>query len=87
MGSAFYAMALYCRRKTERPMPQGGFAMSLFTRKESLVFKTEQQRDAYIERLDAAHVKYEVSENRDNVFRNDVNYIIRLAASDLKKVS
>ncbi len=61
--------------------------MSLFNRKETLVFKTEQQRDAYIERLDAAHVEYEVLENRDNIYSRDVDYIIRVAASDLKKVS
>ncbi len=61
--------------------------MSWFTRKKTLVFKTEQQRDAYIERLDAAHVEYEVLENRDNIYSRDVDYIIRVAASDLKKVS
>ena len=61
--------------------------MSLFNRKETLVFKTEQQRDAYIERLDAAHIEYEVLDKRDNVYSRDVDYIIRVAASDLKKVS
>ena len=61
--------------------------MSLFNRKETLVFKTEQQRDAYIERLDVAHVEYEILENRDNIYSRDVDYIIRVAASDLKKVS
>lgn len=58
--------------------------MSLFNRKETLVFKTEQLRDAYIKRLDAAHIKYEV---RDSILIRDVDYIIRVAASDLKKVS
>ena len=61
--------------------------MSLFNKKETLIFKTEKQRDAYIERLDAAHVEYEVLQNRDNIYSRDVNYILRVAASDLKKVS
>lgn len=61
--------------------------MSLFHRKEVLVFKTEQQRDAYIEKLNAAHIEYDVLEKRDKVFVRDVEYIVRLAASDLKKVS
>jgi len=61
--------------------------MSLFNRKETLIFKTEQQRDAYIERLDAARIEYEVLENRENIFSRDADYIIRVAASDLKKVS
>lgn len=63
------------------------FTMRLFTRKETLVFKTEQQRDAYIERLDAAHVEYDVATIGENVYSRDKEYIIRVAASDLKKVS
>ena len=61
--------------------------MSLFNKKETLIFKTEKQRDAYIDRLDAAHIEYEVLENRENIYSRDVDYIIRLAASDLRKVS
>ncbi len=61
--------------------------MSLFARKETLVFKTEQQRDAYIEKLDAAHVKFEVKTIGDKVYSRDVVYTLRVSASDLKKVS
>ena len=61
--------------------------MSLFARKETLVFKTEQQRDAYIEKLDAAHVEFEVRTIGDNVYSRDKEYILRVSASDLKKVS
>ncbi len=60
--------------------------MSLFHRKETLVFKTEKQRDAYIEKLDAAHIKFQVQTIGDNIYSQDVDYVIRLAASDLKKV-
>jgi hypothetical protein len=61
--------------------------MKLFTRKETLVFKTEQQRDAYIERLDAAHVDYDVATIGENIYSRDKEYVIRVTASDLKKVS
>ncbi len=61
--------------------------MKLLSRKETIILKTEQQKDAYIERLEKAHVEYDVFENRDVVYRNDGYYIIRIKASDLKKVS
>lgn len=81
-----HAIILMAKKRTADAV-RGNSAMGLFNRKETLVFKTEQQRDAYIERLDAAHVEYEVLENRDNIYSQDVDYIIRVAASDLKKVS
>ena len=34
--------------------------MSLFSRKKTIILKTEQQKDAYIDRLEKAHVEYEV---------------------------
>ncbi|MBR6165225.1 MAG: hypothetical protein IKQ45_04795 [Clostridia bacterium] len=61
--------------------------MSLFNRKETLILKTGQQRDACIERLDAARVEYEVVENKENIYSRDVDHIIRVSAADLKKVS
>ena len=63
------------------------FAMKLFNKKETLIFKTEQQRDDYIERLAETHVDYAVLENRANISRVSGDYILRVAASDLKKVS
>ena len=63
--------------------------MSLFrkTDREMFVLKTEQQRDAFIERLENAHVDYEVSEERDDIYSRDITYIIRVRTEDLKKVS
>ena len=61
--------------------------MSLFNRKETIVLKSEQQKDAYIERLEKADVDYDVFEDRDTIFGRDVSYIVRVKASDLKKVS
>jgi hypothetical protein len=61
--------------------------MSLFSRKKTIILKTEQQKDAYIDRLEKAHVEYEVFEDRDTVYSRDVTYTIRIDASDMKKVS
>lgn len=61
--------------------------MSLFSRKETIILKTEQQKDAYIERLEKAHVDYDIHEDRETVYSRDVSYIIRVKAEDLKKVS
>ena len=61
--------------------------MSLFNRKETIVLKSEQQKDAYIERLEKAHVDYDVFEDRDTIFSRDVSYIVCVKTSDLKKVS
>ena len=60
--------------------------MSLFTKKETVILKTEQQKDAYIEKLNAAHVDYEVYEDRETIYSRDVNYIVKFRTADLKKV-
>lgn len=61
--------------------------MSLFDRKQKIILKTEQQKDAYIDRLEKAHIEYDIHEERDTVYSRDVSYIIRVKAADLKKVS
>lgn len=61
--------------------------MSLFNKKETIILKSEQQKDAYIERLENARVDYDVFEDRETLYSRDVTYIIRVKASDLKKVS
>lgn len=61
--------------------------MSLFNRKETIFLKSEQQKDAYIERLENAHVDYDVFEDREMIYSRDVTFIIRVKSSDLKKVS
>ena len=42
--------------------------MSLFGKKETVVLKSEQQKDAYIERLEKAHVEYDVFEDMVRLF-------------------
>ncbi len=81
-----HAIILMAKKRTADAV-RGNSAMSLFNRKETLVFKTEQQRDAYIERLDAAHVDYDVATIGENIYSRDKEYVIRVTASDLKKVS
>ena len=61
--------------------------MSLFDRKQKVILKTEQQKDAYIDRLEKAHIEYDIHEERDTVYSRDVSYIIRVKAADLQKVS
>lgn len=61
--------------------------MKLFSRKETIILKTERQRDEYIDRLDKAHVDYDVSETYDDMNHRAVTYQIRVSAADLKKVS
>ena len=61
--------------------------MSLFSRKETFIFKSEKQKDAYIEKLEKAHIDYDIFEERDAIYNRDVSYIVRVRAADLKKVS
>lgn len=46
-----------------------------------------QQRDAFIERLEKAHVAYDVKEDRDSIYSQDLTFYIRVKAEDLRKVS
>ena len=61
--------------------------MSLFSRKKTIVLKSERHKDAFIERLENAHVKFNIFEDRETIYSKDVSYIIRVKVSDLKKVS
>ena len=61
--------------------------MSLFSKKETIVLKTMQQRDAFIERLEKAHVDYDIKEDRDSIYSQDLTFYIRVKAEDMKKVS
>ena len=55
--------------------------------KETLTMQTEQQKDAFIERLESAHVSYEIREHHGDMYGKDTTYTIRVKAADLKKVS
>lgn len=60
--------------------------MTLFTKKERIILDSELQRDDFIEKLDKAHVDYDVREDQASVFSSKVDYIFSIKAADLKKV-
>ncbi len=48
--------------------------MTLFTKKEKIILNSELQRDNMIERLDRAHVAYEVKEDKKSGFSVQLYY-------------
>ncbi|MCR5591012.1 MAG: hypothetical protein K6F73_05710 [Lachnospiraceae bacterium] len=60
--------------------------MSLFEKKETITLFSEQQKDDYIEKLDMAHVAYDLREKKVGSFDNQITYIIKVKSADLKKV-
>lgn len=61
--------------------------MSLFGKKGKVVLTSEEQRDAFIEKLQNAHVDYRVFEIEDSAYSKKKHYVIRVSAADLAKVS
>ncbi len=60
--------------------------MSIFTKKEKIVLFSEAQKDQLIEKLESAHIEYDVRESQDSVFSTHTSYIVSVPAGDLKKV-
>ncbi|MCR5510054.1 MAG: hypothetical protein K6F54_03800 [Lachnospiraceae bacterium] len=60
--------------------------MSLFTKKETITLFSEQQKDSFIEKLESNHIDYKIKESNDSVFSNEIHYIVKVSAADLKKV-
>ena len=60
--------------------------MSLFGKRETITLYSEQQKDEYIEKLDRAHIVYDLREKTEGSFDNRIFYVIRVKADDLKKV-
>ena len=54
---------------------------------EKIVLMTEKQKDNYIDRLEDANVYFEVFVERESIYSRDIQYVIRVKAEDLKKVS
>ncbi len=61
--------------------------MELFSKKEKIFLGSEQQKDDMIEKLENAHVKYDIRVDRENVNTGRTSYILRLKAADLKLIS
>ena len=60
--------------------------MKLFSRKEKIVLRSEQQKDEFIEKLENAHIDYDIRETKDSFSDDHVTYIVKIEAADLKKV-
>ena len=60
--------------------------MLLFKKKLQNVIVNETQKNQLVEKLDDAHINYTLDVKEDQDYRKDTTYVIRLYASDLKKV-
>ena len=60
--------------------------MALFNKKGIIELYSEPQKDEMIDRLEKAHIDYEVRERRGSEpFTEKVTYIVRVNTADLKK--
>ncbi len=60
--------------------------MKLFSRKKTIILRSEQQKEELIEKFENAHVKYDLRPDKDNVYNNHPSYIVHISASELAKV-
>ena len=61
--------------------------MRLFAKKEKIILTSEQQREDFVEKLENAHVYYDIREDKDSVSNsNHPIYILRMYADDVSKV-
>lgn len=61
--------------------------MMLFGKKKlQNVIVNETQKNQLVEKLEDAHINYTLDVNEKLDYRKDTTYVIRLYASDLKKV-
>lgn len=60
--------------------------MTLFSKKEKIYLYSEAQKDEFIEKMEASHIKYDLREERDVIHSDKTTYIVRLNAADYKKV-
>jgi len=61
---------------------KGGLTMKLFRKKANVILRSEQQKEEFVEKLENAHIRYNIRVDQDNAS----GYVIRLYADDLKKV-
>ncbi len=59
--------------------------MHLFGKTEKMVLTSNTQRDAFIEKLQNAHVRYRVFEVGDSIYDRKKYYIIRFSEAGLRK--
>ena len=60
--------------------------MALFERKTNIKLFSEDQKENFVEKLENAHIKYKIREDKDAVYTGNITYIVSVAATDFKKV-
>ncbi len=60
--------------------------MKLWNKKETIELYSESQKDNMIERLETAHVNYQIHEV-DNLFTVGKHFDISIDAADMKKIA
>lgn len=60
--------------------------MKLFRKKEKIMIRSEQQKVELIDKLEKAHIEYDIRMDRDNSPDDTLQYVIRVYAEDLPKV-
>ncbi len=60
--------------------------MKLWNKKETIELYSESQKDNMIERLESAHVNYQIHEV-DNLFTIVKHFDISIDAADMKKIA
>ncbi|MBR4813299.1 MAG: hypothetical protein IKZ69_05280 [Lachnospiraceae bacterium] len=56
--------------------------MKLFRKKTNVFLRSEQQKQEFIEKLESAHIRYDLRMNEDNP-----GYVVRMYADDLEKLA
>lgn len=44
--------------------------MSLFSKKEKILLTSEEQKDAFIDKMDRAHIKYDIREEKSSTVKS-----------------
>ncbi len=60
--------------------------MKLFSKKAKFMLNSEQQKDDFIEKLESAHIEYDIRKDKDSAINNHPTYIVRIDAADMQKV-
>ncbi len=60
--------------------------MTLFSKKEKIFLASEEQKDAFIEKLENAHVKYVLKVDNDRIISGHPSYVVTFKSSELAKV-
>lgn len=60
--------------------------MKLFSKKETIILRSEQQKEEFIEKLEGANIDYDIREDKDSASTGHITYIVRIDAADMKKI-